>query len=194
MNDLFRELKYIARKYHARWRKIDDALALLRATDDGGRSAEGEKSRRLLANAFRVSTYPDSTRKTLETDRANALKALAKPLREALGNIVTIELADMMLRELDLVELERRVERDQAAHEERDGTYGPLIQKLHEHGVVRGHYTALTNVELAAIARFIQRKAAHRVAGLKPLRTDRETRGSDGRGHTFWDPYHVPRD
>jgi len=194
MNHLFRELKHIARKYHSRWSKIDDALALLHVTDDGGRSTEGEKSRRLLLNAFRVSTYPDSTRKTLETDRANALKALAKPLREALGNIVTIELADMMLRELDLVELERRIERRGAEHEEKNGTYGPLIQKLHEYGVVRGHYTALTDVELTAIARFIQRKAAQRVASIKPLRTDRETRGPNGRGHTFWDPYHVPRE
>lgn len=193
MNELFAELKYLARKFHARWGKIDDALALLHVHDDGGRSAEGERSRRLLGNAFRVSTYPDSARKSLETDRANALKALGPPLREALGHIVTIELADLMLHEVDVVERERRVERNDAENVERSGTYGPLIQKLHEHGVVRGHYTALTESELVAIARFIQRKAAQRVSSLRPLRTDAETRGQNGRRHSFWDQYHVPR-
>lgn len=193
VDTLFDAFKYLARRYHGRWSRLDDALLRIRAHDDGGRSAEGERARRMLDNAFRVQTYPGSTRDALQTDRSNALRKLGKPLAEALGHIITIELADQMLDALSDAERARWQERDDAEAEEgKTSPYGPLIDAFHRHGVDRGNYNVLTDVEHAAIARYVRRKVEQRLGPLPPIRSASETQSSHGRLHPFWDPYRMP--
>jgi hypothetical protein len=190
---LFDAFKYLARRYHSRWGYLDDVLLRTRAHDDGGRSPEGERARRTLANAFRVQNYPGPTRDALKTDRAMAMRKLGQPLADALGHIITIELADQMLDALDEAERDRWSERDDADVEERaTSAYGPLITALRRHGVDRGNYHVLTEVEIDAIARYIRRKVEQRLTRLPPIRTGDQTRSPKGRLHPFWNPYRAP--
>lgn len=184
--------KRLARKHHARWSKYDDALALLRSSDDGGRSTPGERARRLLQNARRVSNYPDRERDSLLTDRANIRRALDAPLSKALGLMVSLELVEGQLQEVERALKERRAQESEL---ERDGHYRehrPLIDALHTLGIAHGHYSVLRPEEWRAIAMYIRRKVDARIKGLPRLRTDRETRGPDGRRHSFWDPFGLP--
>ncbi|MCA1199266.1 hypothetical protein K9B35_14940 [Sphingomonas sp. R647] len=192
METLFDALKYLARRYHGRWSRLDDALLRIRAEDDGGRSKEGERARRTLINAFRVQAYLGPTRDTLYADRSNAIRKLGEPLSEALGHIITIELADQMLEALEEAERARGQERDDAeAVEGSSSSYGPLITALHRHGVNRGNYHVLLDVEYAAIARYIRRKVEQRLAPLPPIRSASEMRSPHGRLHPFWNPYRM---
>ena len=193
MNTLFDAFKHLARRYHSRWSYLDDVLLRIRVHDDGGRTPEGERARRTLANAFRVQNYPGPTRDALKSDRAMAMRKLGQPLADALGHIVTIELADQMLAALDDAERDRWSERSDAEVEERPASpYGPLITALHRHGVDRGNYHVLTEVELDAIARYIRRKVEQRLTQLPPIRTATQTRSPEGRLHPFWNPYRAP--
>lgn len=193
MEHIFATIKHLARRFHSRWSAIDDALTLIRS-GSGAPSAEGERARRMLLNGFRQQTYPDSAREALRTDRANALKNLTKPLTEALGHIVTIELSDEQLKLLDQAEAERGKERSAAERVERkDTVYAPFIACLNRHGIVRGHHEALTDAEWAVVARYIRRRVEQRVGALPPIRTDREMRRGDRRLHPFWNAYAVPR-
>ncbi|WP_242154031.1 hypothetical protein [Sphingomonas sp. BAUL-RG-20F-R05-02] len=194
MDDLIDALKLLARRYNSRWQSIDDALKRIRASDGAFKTGKGEQTRRLLANAFRVQSYPSATRERLTTDRNNALRKLGAPLAEALGHIITLELTEQMLTELDRAEKERSIEDDLAkADEESASVYGPLIAELKNHGVSRGSYSTLRAAEIAAIAKYINRKTEQRLVELPPIRTDKETRGPDGRRHPFWNPYHLPK-
>jgi hypothetical protein len=192
-NTIFDFAKGLARKHYARWSRLEDALHLLHASDDGGRSTAGEQSRRLLMHAQGVSTYPSSTRNALKLDRANALAKVAQPLAEALGHIITIELAEERIRQIDEVENSRwlnsqKLKADGFAEEHVD-----FIAAMHELGVSRGHYTVLRPEDLMAIGKFILRKYNQRVAELPRLRTDAETHGADGkRKHTFWNANRLP--
>lgn len=193
VDTLFDAFKYLARRYHGRWSRLDDVLLRIRAHDDGGRSPEGERARRTLDNAFRVQTYVGPTRDALYTDRSNALRKLGQPLAEALGHIITIELADQMLEALEEAEHARWQERgDAEAEEGKTSPYGPLIDAFHRHGVDRGNYNVLTDTEHAAIARYIRRKVEQRLGPLPPIRSASETRSPHVRLHPFWDPYRVP--
>lgn len=193
MQQLFTTVRYLSRRFHARWSAIDDALTLIRSSS-GAATSEGERARRMLLNVFRQQTYTDSTREALRTDRANALKQLGQPLAEALGHIVTIELADEMLAALDQAEGERWRERSAAELVERgDTVYAPFIASLRRHGIVRGDHEVLTEREWAVVARYVCRRVEQRVGSLPPIRTDRETRRGGGRRHPFWDPYAAPR-
>ncbi len=193
MKDLTTTLKYLARRFHGRWSAIDDALARIRANDGDRFGPGGEPARRMLVNAFRVQTYVDETRERLRTDRANAIRKLEKPLAEALGHIVTIELAEQMIAEVDAAERRRRAEVSAADQDEKaSAEYGPLIGALHRQGVARGNYTVLTPVEIEAIARYIRRKVEQRLGTLPPIRTAADMRGPGGRVHPFWNPYRMP--
>lgn len=193
VDTLFDAFKHLARRYHGRWSRLDDVLLRIRAHDDGGRSPEGERTRRTLDNAFRVQTYPGSTRDALKTDRSNALRKLGKPLAEALSHIITIELANQMLDALSDAERARWQERDDAeAEESTTSPYGPLIEALHRHCVDRGNYYVLTDIEHDAIARYIRRKVEQRLAPLPPIRSAFQTRTPHGRLHPFWNPYRMP--
>lgn len=193
MKDLAAALKYLARRFNGRWSAIDDALARIRANDGDRLGPGGEPARRMLANAFRVQTYVDDTRDRLRTDRANAIRKLEKPLAEALGHIVTIELAEQMIAEVDAAERRRWTERDAAeAQEQPSAEYGALIAALRRHGIARGNYTVLTPVEIEAIARYIRRKVEQRLGALPPIRTAADMRGVGGKVHPFWNPYRMP--
>lgn len=190
---IFTLAKRLARKYYSRWGKMEDALHLLHASDDGGRSKAGEQSRRLLMHAQSVSTYPDRTRQALQVDRANALAKLAQPLSEALGHIITIELADELMGQIDEVEGSRWLSRHQLKEEGYAEEHVEFIKIMHDLGVSRGHYTVLRREDITAIGKFVSRKYHQRTAELPRLRTDAETRGADGRRrHSFWDPYRLP--
>lgn len=192
METLLDALKYLARRYHGRWSRLDDVLLRIRANDGGGRNTDGERSRRTLENAFRVQSYLRPTRDALYTDRSNALRKLGAPLSEALGHIITIELADQMLEALEEAERARWKELGDAETEEGNASYyGPLITNLHRHGVVRGNYHVLLDVEYAAIARYIRRKVEQRLGPLPPIRSASETRSPTGRLHPFWNPYRM---
>lgn len=194
MKDLHAVFKSLARRYHARWSRIDDALTLIRS-HSGANTAEGERTRRTLNNAFRAQTYPDDIRDSLQTDRANALRKLGGPLNEALGHILTIELADEMLETLKSAERQRSCERSDAGEiEKRDTIYGPFIECLHRHGIVRGHHEILTENEWNVVARYIRQKVEQRVGHLPPIRTAQEMRSLNGRLHPFWNPYSLSRD
>ncbi|PZT91991.1 hypothetical protein [Sphingomonas sp.] len=193
MKDLTTTLKYLARRFNGRWSAIDDALARIRANDGDQRGTAGEPARRMLVNAFRVQTYVDDTRDRLRTDRANAIRKLEKPLAEALGHIVTIELAEQMIAEVDAAERRRWQEQGAAERQEADSTeYGPLIAALRRHGVSRGNYTVLTAVEIEAIARYIRRKVEQRLGSLPPIRTAADMRSPGGKRHPFWNPFRMP--
>lgn len=193
MNDLATAFKHLARRFNARWSVIDDALARIRANDGDRVNAGGEPARRMLVNAFRVQTYVDDTRDRLRTDRANAIRKLEKPLAEALGHIVTIELAEQMLAEVDAAERRRWAEQSAADRQEQPAAeYGPLISALHRHGVARGNYTVLKPAEIEAIARYIRRKVEQRLGELPPIRTAADMRGPGGKRHPFWNPYRMP--
>ncbi len=193
VDTLFNAFKHLARRYHGRWSRLNDVLLRIRAHDDGGRSPEGERARRMLDNAFRVQTYVGPTRDALYTDRSNALRRLGQPLAEALGYIITIELADQMLEALQEAEHARWQERDDAEAEEgKTSPYGPLIAALHRHGVDRGNYNVLTDIEHAAIARYVRRKVEQRLGPLPPIRSASETRSPHGRLHPFWNAYRMP--
>ncbi|WCT74185.1 hypothetical protein PQ455_02835 [Sphingomonas naphthae] len=195
MKDLYDALKLLARRYHSRWSALDDALTRIRASDGEGRNTPGEPARRMLLNAFRVQTYVEDTRDRYRTDITNAKRKLAKPLAEALGHIITIELGEEMLAEIDAAEGRRLTELGEAEQCERPSAdYGPLIDALHKAGVARGNYTALTPVEIAAIARYIRKKIDQRLAELPPIRTGAETHSSKGRLHPFWNAYGLPED
>ncbi|MEN2747130.1 hypothetical protein [Sphingomonas sp. T9W2] len=193
MKDLTTTLKYLAHRFNGRWSAIDDALARIRANDGDQRGTAGEPARRMLVNAFRVQTYVDDTRDRLRTDRANAIRKLEKPLAEALGHIVTIELAEQMIAEVDAAERRRWQEQGAAERQEADSTeYGPLIAALRRHGVSRGNYTVLTAVEIEAIARYIRRKVEQRLRSLPPIRTAADMRSPGGKRHPFWNPFRMP--
>lgn len=193
MKDLTAAFKYLARRFNGRWSAIDDALARIRANDGDKLNAAGEVARRTLANAFRVQTYVDDTRDRLRTDRINAMRKLEKPLAAALGQIVTIELADQLIAEVDAAERRRRKEQRAAERQEDESAeYGPLINALHRHGVARGNYTVLTPVEIEAIARYIRRKVEQRLEALPPIRTAADMRGPGGKRHPFWNPFRLP--
>lgn len=193
VDTLFDAFKQLARRYYGRWGYLDDVLLRIRAHDDGGRSPEGERTRRMLDNAFRVQTYIGPTRDTLHTDRSNALRKLGQPLAEALGHIITIELAEQMLEALDEAEHARWQERgDAEAEEGKTSPYGPLIDAFHRHGVDRGNYYVLTDIEFSAVARYIRRKVEQRLGPLPPIRSASETRSPHGRLHPFWNPYRMP--
>ncbi len=195
MHTLFDAFKLLARRYHGRWGYIDDILLRIRAHDNGGRTTEGERARRTLENAFRVQSYPGPTRDALKTDRAMALRKLGKPLSEALGHIITIELADHMLEALDEAEIERWRERDDADLEQSPASpYAGLIAALYRHGIDRGNYHVLGETEHAAIARYIRRKVEQRLGTLPPVRNAAQTRSPEGRLHPFWNPYRMPHD
>ena len=192
MESLFDAFKFLARRYHSRWSYLDDVLLRIRANDNGGRTAEGERSRRMLENAFRVQSYTGSTRDALKTDRANALRKLGKPLAEALGHIITVELTDRTLEALDEAETERWRERSDADLEQSAASpYAGLIEALFRHGVDRGNYHVLTDVEHAAIARYIARKVEQRLGRLPPIRNAVGVRSPEGRLHPFWNPYRM---
>lgn len=195
MKDVYAALKHLARRYNSRWSAIDDALDRIHASDGEGRNTPGEPARRMLANAFRVQTYVDDTRERLRTDVANAKRKLGKPLAEALGHIITIELGEQMIEEVNAAEQQRLKEQSEAQRQEKvSAEYGPLIDALHEAGVARGNYTVLTPVEVDAIACYIRRKVDQRLTDLPPLRTAAETRTPDGRLHPFWNAYRLPAD
>jgi hypothetical protein len=193
LKELYDALRHLARRYHSRWSTLDDALIRIRASDGEGRNTPGEPARRMLVNAFRVQTYVDDTRDRYRTDVANAKRKLGKPLAEALGHILTIELGEEMLEEIDAAERRRWAEQSEAdRHERPSAEYGPLIDALHKAGVARGNYTVLSEVEVGAIARYIRKKVDQRLAELPPIRTGAETRGQDGRLHPFWNAYRLP--
>ena len=193
MKDLYDAFKHLARRYHARWSKLDDALTLVRSTS-GAKSANGERTRRMLLNAFRVQSYPENIQDRLNTDRLNAMRALGEPLSKALGHIITIELADEMLAALHDAERERwRETSDAEEFEKKDTVYGPFVRCMHRHGIVRGHHEVLTDDEWSVVARYIRRKVEQRVGDLPPIRTDKETRTAGGRLHPFWNAYWMPR-
>lgn len=192
-NHIFAVAKHLARKYHARWGKLEDALHLLHASDDGGHSKAGEQARRLLMHAQGVSTYPDRTRQALQIDRANALAKLAQPLAEALGHIITIELAEELIGQIDEVEGSRWLSRYQLKEDGFADEHIEFIKIMNDLDISRGHYTVLRPEDTRAIGKFILRKYHQRIAELPRLRTDAETRGEDGRRkHSFWDPYRPP--
>lgn len=186
MQPLLSDAKNIFRKFVARWQRFSDIVEALHVADNGGTDAAGEKARRLLANPQHKSTYPDKFREAIRVDRANALRGLRKPLAEAIGHIITIELADAELAGAD--DHERARWRNQI----KSGAYEDhiaFIQTLHAHGISHGHYNALTSVECAAIAKYIKRKATAVSRAAPALRTAAETRGEDGRKHLYWNAY-----
>lgn len=184
----------LIRKHAARHSKVADALELIHVQDDGGSTRGGIRALRLLANSRRVSNYPDRELDVLQTDRANALAKLNQPLSEAIGHLITIELAEQRIKLVKEVHDDRLRQQGELTENGVYRDHRPLIDELHNFGVCRGDYNALGEVEYGAIARYILRKAEQAQLRLPPLRTDRETRGPNGRRHSFWDPYHTPRD
>jgi len=182
------DVKNLLRKHAGRWGKLLDTLNTLKSFDSGHQ----ETVNRLLKNGFRVSTYVSEARDTLETDRANAFRAVRRPLAEAIGHIITIELADIALERLKTVEDERLQQKSDlhkhgASEEHRD-----FIAALYNRGVHRGIYRALRPEHLNAIAKYVLLKHKAAVGEELPLRTPAETRlANKVRAHRFWDPY-VP--
>ena len=182
------DVKRLLRKHAGRWGKLLDTLNTLKSYDSG----HDKTVNRLLKNGFRVSTYVSEARDTLETDRANAVRAVRRPLAEAIGHIITIEMADIALERLKTVEDERLQQKSDlyqngACEEHRD-----FIAALYDRGVHRGIYRQLRPEHLNAIATYVLRKHAAATGYEMPLRTPAETRLSNKtRAHRFWDPY-VP--
>jgi len=191
LNDIAALARKLMRKHDARWSKFEDALERIRSVDGEMWSPEGkgrgEQARRFLANARRVSNYPRTDLDSLESDRTITTSKLAGPLSEVMGHLITLELIEVRMKELQRVEKERVRHRDDRV---RDGHYReqiPLLEALHEFGVSHGNYRVLTREEVNAIARYIKRKVDARLADLPPLRTDRSKWK-----HTFWDAYRIP--
>jgi hypothetical protein len=194
MDELYAAFKHLARRFHGRWSRLDDALTRIRSTS-GAKTSEGERTRRMLVNAFRVQTYPDSIRGRLQTDRLNAMRALGEPLSKALGHIITIELAEEMLKALDDAERQRAREVDAASDfEKNDTVYGPFVAAMHNQGIVRGDHEVITEQEWAVIAKYVRRKVAARLRDVPPIRSNKECRTPDGRRHPFWNGYRMPLD
>ncbi|MDR6115803.1 MULTISPECIES: hypothetical protein [unclassified Sphingomonas] len=194
MDELYAAFKHLARRFHGRWSRLDDALTLIRSTS-GARPSEGERTRRMLLNAFRVQTYPSEIREALQTDRLNAMRALGDPLSKALGHIITIEFAEEMLRALDDAEGQRKRETAAAKKiEKTDQVYGPFIRAMHNHGIVRGDHEVMTEQDWAVVAKYIRRRVAARLRDVPPVRTYQETLTPDGRLHPFWNGYRMPVD
>jgi hypothetical protein len=191
LNDITALTRKLMRKHYARWSKFEDALERIRSVDgemwSPGSKGRGEQARRLLANARRVRNYPRADVDSLQSDRAITMSKLAGPLSEVMGHLVTLELIEVRMKELQRVENERVDHRDDRF---RDGYYReqiPLLEALHEFGVAHGNYRVLSREAVNAIARYIKRKVDARLADLPPLRTDRSKWK-----HTFWDAYRVP--
>ncbi|WP_394648016.1 hypothetical protein [uncultured Sphingomonas sp.] len=194
MDELYAAFKHLARRFHGRWSRLDDALTLIRSTS-GAKTSEGERTRRMLLNAFRVQTYPSEIRKALQADRLNAMRALGDPLSKALGHIITIEFAEEMLRALDDVERQRGRAVDAASDfEKNDTVYGPFVAAMHRHGIVRGDHEVMTEQDWAVVAKYIRRKVAARLRDVPRIRTYQETLTPDGRLHPFWNSYRMPVD
>lgn len=184
METFNRDVAQMFRRFAARWLQFNDVVSALHAVEDGGRSKMGELARRLLDNVQHRTTYPDSFRNTLRSDRANALAALRGPLAEAIGHMVTIEVTTAAL-EAQMQNDQARLSRELLG-ELRD-THEPLLRALHKLGVSYGHYTVLEPEHLRAIASYILRKAETKTRALEERRRKRGGRGD--KSHFYWKPH-----
>lgn len=182
----------IIRRFVSRWSRFDDVIYGLELVEDGGRSTAGRKALRMLRTARHVFNHPEREEEALRAERSNAMTKLRKPLAEAVGHIITIELASDRLEELAA---KRAPRRDPLPPGVSYRAHVEFLDTLHaEFGIAHGEYRALKEEHRHAIARYIRKRAMEEIDRVPQVKTRKEADEDGTRGHVYWTPFSAPND